>query len=171
VASFVGEEKGKGKSKMKIEKILVAIDFSEYSQAAFEQAYVLVRQLGAKLYVLHVQDESTLRTAIKEGLLQADGSDEELQTAVRQLIEMRFAAALAGKSYSDVPMEHLSRRGDPKATLVQYAGEIDADLVVVGRRGVTAMSTIASVVLGSVAEYVIRHSPCPTLVVRTGHRR
>ena len=156
---------------MKIETILVAIDFSEYSRAAFEQAYDLAAQLGAKLYVMHVQDESTLRTAVKEGLLQAHGSDEELQTAVRQLIEMRFAAALAGRSDSEVRMQHLSRRGDPKVVLVEYAGEIAADLVVVGRRGVTAMSTVAAVVLGSVAEYVIRNSPCPTLVVRAGHER
>ena len=50
---------------MRIERILVPTDFSENSQVAFERAYSLARQLGAKLYVLHIQDGSVLRTAIK----------------------------------------------------------------------------------------------------------
>ena len=155
---------------MRIKRILVATDFSENAQVAFENAYKVAKQLGAKLYLLHVQDESTLRTAVKEGLLSRESSDEELQAQVEQLTEMRFSKMLAGLSLSEVTIKHLSRRGDPSTAIVDYANEIEADIVVVGMRGIMARSAVVSAVLGSVAEYVMRRSPCPTLIVRLEHK-
>ena len=155
---------------MRIKRILVATDFSENAQVAFENAYKMASQIGAELYVLHVQDESTLRTAVKEGLVSSESTDEEIQAQVEQLTDMRFSNMLAGLSLSEVSIKHLSRRGDPHKTIVDYASEIGADIVVVGMRGITASSGIVSVVLGSVAEYVMRKSPCPTLIVRLEHK-
>ena len=134
------------------------------------KAYLLARQLGAKLYVLHIQDGSALRTAIKEELLSADSTDEQLQASIQQLIAERFSEMTAGLDRSELHIECLSRRGYPKPAIVHYAEEIDADIVVVGMRGITAMSTIAGAALGSVAEYVLRNAPCPTLIVRLEHR-
>lgn len=54
---------------------------------------------------------------------------------------------------------------------IQYASEINADLVVIAMRGVTASSRIVSAVIGSVTEYVMRNSPCPTLVIRLDQER
>jgi len=156
---------------MRITKILVPTDFSANAQAAFEQACNLARQLGAKLCLLHIQDESVLRTAIKEELLRADSTDEQLQASVQQLIAERFSQMTAALGGSELDVECLSRRGYPKAVIVHYAEEINADIVVIGMRGITAMSTVMSAALGSVAEYVLRRSPCPTLVVRLEHRR
>jgi len=156
---------------MRITKILVPTDFSENAQAAFENACDLARQLGAKLYLLHIQDGSVLRTAIKEELLRADSTDEQLQASVQELVAERFSEMMAGLDRSELDIEWLSRRGYPKAAIVHYAREINADMVVIGMRGITAMSMIASAALGSVAEYVLRRSPCPTLVVRLEHRR
>ncbi|MBI4482965.1 MAG: universal stress protein [Acidobacteria bacterium] len=156
---------------MRIEKILVPTDFSENAQLAFDEAYNLARQLGAKLYLLHVQDESTLRTAIKEGLLHPGATDEEVQAQVEKLTEMRFSRMLAGRIPSECPVEHLTRRGDPKVTIPDYANEIKADMVVVGKHGATAMTRIKTALLGSVAEAVIRKSPCPVLVVVGDRKR
>ncbi|HWO00143.1 MAG TPA: universal stress protein [Blastocatellia bacterium] len=155
---------------MRIENILVPTDFSENAQAAFEKACDLARQLGAKLYLLHIQDGSALRVAIKEELLSADSTDEQLQVTVQQLIAERFSEMSAGIDRSQVSIECISRRGNPKAGIVHYAEEIDADMVVIGMRGITAMSMVTSAALGSVAEWVLRRSPCPTLIVRTEHR-
>jgi universal stress protein A len=77
----------------------------------------------------------------------------------------------AGLDRSLVSIECVSRRGNPKAGIVHYAEEIDADMVAIGMRGITAMSMLTSVALGSVAEYVLRNAPCPTLVVRLEHTR
>lgn len=112
-----------------------------------------------------------MRTAIKEGLLRADSTDEQLQASVQELVAERFSEATAGLDRSELDIECLSRRGYPKAAIVQYAEEINAGLVVIGMRGITAMSMIASAALGSVAEYVLRKSPCSTLIVRLEHRR
>lgn len=147
-------------------RILVPTDFSQNAQLAFNFAHRLARQLGARIDLLHVQDESSLRVAIKEGLLTASSTDEEVQEAVRQLTEERFSATLAGLDRSEVEIACLSMRGYPKNRIINYAEESGADLVVIGMRGITAMSMITSTLVGSVAEYVLRNSPCPTLIVR-----
>lgn len=156
---------------MRIETILVPTDFSANAQVALERGHEIARQLRASLFVLHVQDETTLRTAVKQGLLRPDSTDEELQTGVANLIMQRFSASLAGLSCEDVAIERVSRRGDPKFVVVEYAKEVKADLVVVGMRGATAMEKVMAAVLGSVAERVMRKSPCPTVVVRLDHKR
>ncbi len=146
---------------MRIATILVGTDFSENAQRAFECAYDIAQQVGAHLHILHVQDEGTLRTAIKEGLLRDDSTDEELQTAVAQLLESRFSQLLAGCD-SEVKLTQAVRRGEPQTVLCEYAQAINADLVVVGRRG----AGLRNLVLGSVADSVVRNSPAPVLVVR-----
>ncbi len=146
--------------------MLVATDFSENAQRACEHACDLARQLGAKLYVLHAQDESSLRMAIKEGLLREDSTDEQLQQAVAQLTQARFSQMMAGIDPSRITVEFFARRGDPKRIISEFAGEINADLVVVGRRG----TSLIDLVLGSVADSVIRNSPCPVMVVRRDHK-
>ena len=156
---------------MRFEKILVPTDFSENAHADLEKAYDLARPLQATLYVLHIQDGSALRVAIKEELLSADSTDEQLQTTVHQLIAERFSEVSAGLDRSQLSIECVSRRGRPKAGIVKYAKEINADLVVIGMRGITAMSMVTSAALGSVAESVLRRPPCPTLIVRTEHQR
>jgi nucleotide-binding universal stress UspA family protein len=151
---------------MRIQTILVPTDFSDNAQVAVEKGCELASQLGAKLHLLHVQDESTLRTAIKEGLFEEDATDEVLQARIKQMVEARFSELRSALNYPDIKIESLSLRGDPKSLITQYAGEIKAGLVVIGMRGITAASKIVSAVIGSVTEYVMRKSPCPTLVVR-----
>ena len=156
---------------MRITEILMPTDFSENSQVAFEVAYDLARQLGAKVILLHVQDGSALRVAIREELLQTDSTDEELQSAVEQLTAQRFSEMIAGLDRTEVDVECLSLRGYPKTVITKYAEEIHARLIVIGMRGITAMSVITSAMLGSVAEYVMRNAPCPTLIVRSEHHK
>ena len=151
---------------MGINTILVATDFSEHAQVAFEKAYDLALQLGAKLHVLHVQDESALRVAIREGLLDGGQTDEELCKAVEALSAKRFATLLACVDRSKLAVESLSRRGEAGRVISDYARQIDAGIIVVGRRGAGMMREILTAVVGSVAESVIRKSPCPVLLVR-----
>ena len=156
---------------MRIQTILVPTDFSDNAQVAVEKGCDLALQLGAKLYLLHVQDESTLRTAIKEGLLEADSNDEILQVKVRQIVEARFSELQHALNQSGLKIQCLSLRGDPRSLIAEYASEIKADMVVIGMCGITAASKIVSAVIGSVTEHVMRRSPCPTLVVRLDQAR
>ena len=156
---------------MRIQTILVPTDFSKNAHVAVEKGCELAQQLGAKLCLLHAQDESTLRTAIKEELFDGDATDELLQARVKNMVEARFSELLTTLNHTDLQIQSLSLRGDPKFLITQYANEINADLVVIGMRGVTAASRIVSAVIGSVTEYGMRSSPCPTLVVRLDHER
>lgn len=154
---------------MSIKTILVPTDFSEHAKRAFERAYDLATQLGAKVYLLHVQMESSLRIAIKEGLLGENSTDEVIREAVAQLIAQRFSQTLSGVDRSVVEIEYTCRRGEPCAATIAYALEIGADLVVVGRRGTGLIEEMRVAVIGSVTEGLIRKSPCPVMVVRREH--
>jgi nucleotide-binding universal stress UspA family protein len=156
---------------MKIEKILIPTDFSKNAQLAFNHAYELARLLQAKLYVLHVQDENTLRTAVKESLLNDQSTDKELKSEIDRLIQSRLSTTLAGHAFPEVIVERLSLRGDPDAVIPVYAREIGADLMVVGMRGTGMFNKVKSVVLGSVATRLIEKSPCSILLIRPDYSR
>jgi nucleotide-binding universal stress UspA family protein len=156
---------------MSINTILVSTDFSENAQVALEKACELAGLLKAKLHVLHVQDESSLRIAIKEGLLDSCETDAAIRAAVERLTEERFAQMFAQADCTGLDIIHLSQRGEAAAQTLAYAKQINADMIVIGRHGEGVLGNIISAVLGSVAEVVIRKSPCPVLVVRRDHRR
>ena len=152
-----------------IKTILVPTDFSDHAQRALEKACDLAAQLGAKIYLLHVQAESSLRTAIKEGLFDAASTDEKLREAVNQLIEERFSQILGAVNCSQIAIEHTNRRGDPDALIPSYADEVGADLIVMGRHGAGFIDEVRAAVIGSVTAAVIRKSPCPVMLVRREH--
>ena len=152
---------------METRTILVAVDFSENAEAAFEVAYDLARELRAKLFVLHVQDENTLRTAIREDMLDDYSTDEELEAAVKKLNEDRLANLLSMADPQEVEIERHSQRGDPRAVVVERATDINAYLLVVGRRGLSLIDRV----VGHVTDSVIRKSPCPVVIVRREHKK
>ena len=154
---------------MSIKTILVPTDFSEHAQRAIERACDLAGQVGAKVYLLHVQTESALRTAIKEGLIDGASTDEELKEAVEQLITQRFSQTTCAVDRSQIAIECASRRGESAAVIAAFAQEVGADLVVLGRRGAGLMDEMRAAVIGSVTANVIRKSPCPVMVVRREH--
>jgi len=155
---------------MPIKNIVVPTDFSENARLALDKAVDLACQLGAKIYLLHIQDESTLRIAVKEGLLREDSTDELLQAEVDRLTQERFESLLISCDVSAIGLEHLTRRGEADVAIVRFAREIDADLIAVGLRGAGLMGLLKTAVMGSVAEAVIKKSPCPVLVVRIEHK-
>ena len=155
---------------MDIRTILVATDFSEHSQRAFQRACELASQLEAKVFLLHVQSAGALRIAIKEGLLDDASTDAQLEDAVAQLIKQRFSQIVSSCTHSNISIEQILRRGAPEAAISSYATEIRADLVVIGRRGAGLLDDVKAAVIGSVAESLVRKSPCPVLIVRRDHK-
>jgi nucleotide-binding universal stress UspA family protein len=156
---------------MKIRRILVGTDFSQNAQAAIGYAHSVAEQLGAELLVVHVEEASPLRTAIREGLMTESSTDAVIAEAVMQLTESRLAAALAGLPPNDVPIREIVRRGDPDAEIVECIRQYEADLLVVGMAGRSARETLRAALVGSVARSLLHKSPCPVLVVRLDHER
>jgi nucleotide-binding universal stress UspA family protein len=142
--------------------ILVPTDFSENADAALETAVALADALGAAVRVAHVATKSSVREAVKAGLLAPGDDDATVERKVRELREMRMATHLAALGERAATVEQVYLAGDPSCEIVDYASANGVDLIVMGRRG----TTLADVMLGSVAERVVRHANCPVLIVK-----
>lgn len=133
--------------------ILFATDFSDWSQLALQYAASQARALGARLLIVHVDEVST---ATGEGMLHSGipGEDpEELERRLRTIDPEGF----------DGPCEYLLLEGDPAAEIVRTAEEENAEMIVLGTHGRTGL---ARLLMGSVAEQVVRRASCPVLVVK-----
>jgi nucleotide-binding universal stress UspA family protein len=139
-------------------RILVATDFAESAERALACAVELARIHSAELMLLHVYMELPAYPEIAAG--QVTAIYEEQRRWVEDALERRARSARA----SGVLARVLVRTGSPAATIAQTAAEEGADLVMVGTHG---RSGIDRLLVGSVAERVVRGAPCPVLVVKT----
>jgi nucleotide-binding universal stress UspA family protein len=140
--------------------ILAATDFGETSDAALVYGRNLARTFGARLHVVHVAED--VRTTAGQELFAGDL--HELQAEVVETATTRLYSSL-GKddltALSATPVVRVS--SNPANAIIEYAKEAHVDLIVVGTHGRGPMSHL---LMGSVAEHVVRHAPCPVLVVR-----
>ena len=138
-----------------IRRILVPTDFSETADEALEYARKLGAHVGASLHLLHVMHEPLL----------AEGVIAETNIAVAPSLHDETVAetrrGLACRSAGTASAEFTA--GDTVTNIVSYASRLRADLIVMGTRGRTG---IAHLLLGSVAEHVVRMAPCPVVTVR-----
>ena len=146
-----------------IQTILVATDFSAASEAATTYAFQLARALGARLYLVHVVPESDVGmvTALS-GHLQSDFSREALTEVLYSDAEKRLAELVDKANASTLVQERLIATGQPASEIVSWAAAKQAQLIIVGTHG---RSGLERVMLGSVAEHVLRLAACPVLVV------
>jgi len=136
-----------------VRTIVHPTDFSEQSQAAFGLACSLARDYGARLIVLHVVSAPTF--VYGEGYLPP--AEEELVTLARQQLSQIHAPE------ENVRVELLLEQGDVAREILRVAQETGADLIVMGTHGRTGLSRL---LMGSVAEMVMRKALCPVLTVR-----
>lgn len=135
--------------------ILCATDFSLCAEDALHYALFFARTFGAHLHLVHVDDTPSLE------LPGAAGVDENRRSAAVARLE-----ALA-RRYADRGVEITTEllHGPPYETIVAHAAVIDADLIVLGTHGRTGLERV---LVGSVAERVVRLSPVPVVTVRHG---
>lgn len=143
----------------KLDRILVPMDFSENSKAALQYARGLAEQFGAEVHLLHVISNDTTMAIGSDGFFSvSDSVMQEIRDAVtRQLQE---SAATIQNSVKQVVQE--TREGAPFAEIVQYAKSNDIDMIVLGTHGRTGISHL---LIGSVAEKVVRKARCPVLTI------
>ena len=148
---------------MALKNILVATDFSEPSAVALAYGRDLARSYGARLHVLHVIEDVMIRYSSEIGFalpeLQAD-----LEKAARRDLDALIAED--DRRTMEVVSTIETSVNIPGA-IVAYARECDIDLVVTGTHGRGAVSHL---LMGSVAERVVRSAPCPVLTVREHER-
>jgi universal stress protein A len=140
-------------------KILVATDFSETSDEAVRHAQELATALRASLYLLHIVSSDLGPGAPELWGVDSDDLQERLETKAKTELD-QLGATLA----QDGVVPHAATRfGAAADSINDYAREQDIDLIVIGTHG---RSGVEHLLLGSVAENVVRGAPCPVLVVR-----
>ncbi len=142
-----------------IQKILVPVDFSEASERAAAYAAALARRLGASIHLIHVVESSPLNRRPYDFEPDTPAVRERLYQEGRAHLIALAARVASGTRRVSVEV----RRGDAVANIT--AAEIDygADLVIMSTHGRSGWSHL---LLGSVAEQVIRIARCPVLVIR-----
>ncbi|MCR9201236.1 MAG: universal stress protein [Planctomycetaceae bacterium] len=140
-------------------KILAPTDFSENSTPALETAVELARQFDAQLLLLHVVDDIGVHAMEMEMGAYSDGGYDLLE-AEKRAAERLEKIALPG-DVSGRASRHTMIAG-PSEGICRFASEQAADVIVLSTHGRTGL---ARWVMGSVAEHVVRKSPCPVLTV------
>lgn len=141
----------------RIQRILVPVDFSENSRKAVTYATAFARQFGATLTFLHVVQ---INYAYGElGAIDFSALEREMRTGAQRELDSLLAAMKA----QGLESEALLREGSPVKIITEVAREIRSDLLVVSTHGYTGLK---HVLMGSIAEHVVRYAPCPVLVVR-----
>jgi nucleotide-binding universal stress UspA family protein len=145
---------------MQVKTILVPCDFSAYAERAYTWAIGLAEKWGAKIILVHAaQLFTSLGYPESVYLLDMKKMEDEILADA----EKRLQEFVAKKGSSPVVVEARAVTGDPFWEICQTAEKERADLIVMGSHGRTGL---AHVLLGSVAERVVRHAPCPVLVAR-----
>ena len=137
----------------RISRILVAIDFSFHASNALQWARSLAQALGAKVILLHVVDVFSM--AVTGGV----------RTGLDPLSMLREAAHKCMEELkASIPdAETVVHEASPRPAIVDAALELNCQMIVMGTHG---RSGLEHLVLGSVAEYVVRNSKVPVLTVR-----
>jgi nucleotide-binding universal stress UspA family protein len=135
-----------------VRNILVPTDFSETSNGALGYALGLARAFGAQLYLLHVPGGTGENFEANFPVGRFEGAPREWMSGFLNPGEIARLAP-----------EYAVRIGVPAEEIVRYADARNIDLIVMGTHGRTG---VAHLLMGSVAERVVRTAPCPVLTVR-----
>ncbi len=138
---------------MNWKKILVATDFSATSDEALVYATSLARDSGATLLITHIEELPLPYVGGEMYMAQPEYPNPEIRHLLDKVIP-------PDKS---VPYEHKLVQGAASEEIVRIAAEEHADLIVMGTHGRTGLSRV---LMGSVAELVMRHASCPVLTIK-----
>ena len=154
-----------------INKILVAVDYSETSQSVFDSALSLAKTTGASLMIMHVLAEDEPGFPVIPSYTYypvLDDYDYNLyrkryedykQKGLYFLQQKNREAKVAG-----IESEFVQLTGNPGRAVCELASTWSADLILVGSRGLKGLKEMF---LGGVSNYVTHHAPCSVLVIRT----
>ncbi len=152
-------------------KVLVAIDHVVNSREIFEQAVDLTIQFQGRLLICHCLNETPISNP---ELLTISGytsissreiwelEEEALEEATEQL-QSEFHPLQVQAEAKGIPTESAYVSGNPGEEICNLAKSWEADIIVMGRRGLSGLSEL---LFGSVSNYVLHHAPCAVLVIQ-----
>lgn len=143
----------------KCDTILVAVDFSDSSDNAFQMALSMARKFEARVIILHVINEPVDLRGFYVPHISFEKLEEEIEEGAKKMMESFCRQNIV--DYDNY--ESLIMPGLPYEQIIEQATEKSADLIVLGTHGRTGLD---HVLFGSTAEKVVRKSPIPVLTVR-----
>jgi universal stress protein A len=154
-------------------RILVPTNLGEPSKAAVEYGVAFARQFGARLFLVHVLAPKDFEAAIEtervmETLLPQEGPDFEpsLDDVAKNAAREDLGRLLNSQEERDTHVEYMLRAagaGGPGEEIVACAVELGVELIVMGKH---RLGFVEHLLAGSVTEKVMRHAPCPVLIVQ-----
>jgi nucleotide-binding universal stress UspA family protein len=145
-----------------IGSMVVGTDGSETAGEAVRQATELAQRIGAKVHVVSAY-EPIPEGRLREERQQVPG-DLQWMVNPREDVDETLAAAAERLRDAGVEVATHAREGDPADAILDVAEEEDADLIVVGNKGMTGAKRF---LLGSVPNKVSHHAPCSVMIIRT----
>lgn len=142
-----------------IKKILCPVDYSECSSEAMKYAAHIAAVEDAKVYLMHVVDVRSFGHESPLDLEIPEPTPENIERMRKELIE----DLVHEKGGKGVEVEAIVVMGKPVTEIVNVAKEQEMDMIVMGTHGRTG---IPHIIVGSVAENLVRKAPCPVLTVR-----
>lgn len=146
---------------IELRHVLVATDFSDASAVALNYGRELARTFGATLHVIHAVDLLAARIPMSQG----HGYDlDHLQKEIEESARTAIAELVTDEDRSKLQThEAVVAALSPSEAILDYARDKMIDVIVIGTHGRTGLSRL---VMGSVAERIVRNAPCPVLTVR-----
>lgn len=135
-----------------LKRILVATDFGPAAEAALTYGRALAKNFGATLTVMHVAENFFMRPSITD--------PHALKAAIARRLEERLTVDDRGALHARVVLETSDQPADE---ITRYAKQAEIDLIVMGTHG---REGLAHLLVGSVAERVVRTASCPVLTVK-----
>ena len=142
---------------LQLKKVLVPVDFSECSHKAMQYAVAFAKQFKASLTLVHV---------VQMSYAGAEFAPLDFPLIEKQMVEsssLKLAEIISKEIGEAVPCDMIVKAGHPATEIALAAKKVNADLIIISTHGYTGLKHI---LLGSTAENVVRHAPCPVLTVR-----
>ena len=147
-----------------IKEIIVATDFGEPAAVALSYGRDLARAFSAQLHVVHVVSDLAAAAPVSEVPMDLEKVRQQLNAEAKASLD----AAISDDDIRTLKIRKtLLTSSAPARAILDYAGEVHADIIIVGTHG---RGGLAEFFLGSVAQKVVRSAPCPVLTVRAHER-
>ena len=142
-----------------IKKVLVPIDFSDYSKIALKYAVDFAKKFNAEMFLVYVVEPVIYPPDFSMGQIAIPSVNTEWDIKAKEELDKLAETEIP----DDVKVNTIIKTGKPFLEIIETAAEKDADLIIIATHGHSGMEHI---LFGSTAEKVVRKAPCPVLTLR-----
>ena len=144
---------------LSIKKVLVPIDFSDYSKSALKYAVNFAKSFGADMTLIYVVEPIIYPPDFSMGQIAIPTISTEWDDRAREELEKLAKSEIP----AEVKVKTIIKTGKPFVEIIETAAEEDIDIIIIATHG---HSAVEHILFGSTAEKVVRKAPCPVLTLR-----